>query len=221
MLPFSEYAPVCKSKVKDIHFSCRVGKTYMFTVTFTLCYCITFPPSTHTQCCLWVSTSSSGVWDSEWCGDTHWSRHQWERGLWSLSLSTHHHTTQPCLWTHHSKQMNLAWSPVCSISYSLWLLIGFWNRLCTKLNMVVWVQWEVSFPRECPHKQEVSQSGLSSPSYDSDHDIEPVQIVEQSRCCMFYPPCNKLVSLVQKLTSTIRAIASASAHCLHYSYSDY
>ena len=38
-----------------------------------------------------------------------------------------------------------------------------------------WVQWEVSSPRECPHKQEVSQSGLSSPSYDSDHDIESVE----------------------------------------------
>ena len=29
--------------------------------------------------------------------------------------------------------------------------------------------------RVCPHKQEVSQSGLSSASYDSGHDIESVE----------------------------------------------
>ena len=37
------------------------------------------------------------------------------------------------------------------------------------------VQWQVSSPVECPHKQEVSQSGLSSASYDSIHDIESVE----------------------------------------------
>ena len=37
------------------------------------------------------------------------------------------------------------------------------------------VQWQVSSPVECPHKQEVSQSGLSSASYDSVHDIESVE----------------------------------------------
>ena len=40
---------------------------------------------------------------------------------------------------------------------------------------LVFSSMEVSSPRECPHKQEVSQSGLSSPSYDSDYGIESVE----------------------------------------------
>ena len=99
MLAFSEYPPVCK--YPRLKFSCREGKTYIHS---QLLY-HTSSIHLYTQCCSWVPTSSSGVWDSEWCGDTHWSRHQWERGLWSLSLSTHHHTTQPCLWSGQEEEI--------------------------------------------------------------------------------------------------------------------
>ena len=48
--------------------------------------------------------------------------------------------------------------------------------VCVHKHRCCAVQWqEVSSPRLCPHRQEISQSGLSSASYDSGHDIESVE----------------------------------------------
>ena len=52
--------------------------------------------------------------------------------------------------------------------------VNSYNLLVHKLYYSA-VQWQVSSQVECPHKQEVSQSGLSSASYDSEHDIESVE----------------------------------------------
>ena len=77
-------------------------------------------------------------------------------------------------------------------------------KLVHKLHWCL-VQWEVSSPKECTHKQEVFQSGLSSPSYDGDHDIESVEHqVYSSEAIIIHTTCTTLV--VATASAVLKAV---------------